>query len=85
MELSSVHCLAVQRRELLCGHEPMVEGGEEMNNNGKEDNDFGTSINNLWELYGNAILKRDEALSDLGWVTALCWRTTEKTGKRFRE
>ena len=53
-----------------------------MNNNSYKQ-DFGQCINYLWEIYGNAILKRDEALSDLGWATALLLANYGEDGKTF--
>ncbi|MFA5408312.1 MAG: hypothetical protein WC343_06020 [Bacilli bacterium] len=45
--------------------------------------DFGQCVNNLWELYGNAVLKRDGVLSDLGYISALLWANYGEDGKTF--
>lgn len=49
----------------------------------KANKDFGLIISELWETYGNAVSRRDEALSDLGYITALLWANYGPDGKTF--
>lgn len=49
----------------------------------KENNepDFGKSINELWQIYGDVVAARDAALSDLGYIAALLWCNYGPDGK----
>jgi hypothetical protein len=49
----------------------------------KESKDFGVIISELLEVYGNAVSKRNEALSDLGYITALLYVNYGPDGKTF--